>query len=158
MADARTFPAITIWQPWASLIAAGAKPYEFRRWAAPSAYVGRRIAIHAGARPAKNVEILDLQQQIQRGEPGAALVPGLALDVLDRAGPRSMPHSAVLCIATLGRPRKATALFAGPDSDRIDHHVWAWPLTDIVVLEPYQPATGAQGFWTWTPPPGCEAA
>src|SRR5690348_14114849 len=24
--------ALTIWQPWASLIMMGAKPYEFRRW------------------------------------------------------------------------------------------------------------------------------
>ena len=26
---------------------------------------------------------------------------------------------------------------------------WAWPLTDIVPLEPFQPAKGAQGFWDW---------
>ena len=25
-----TLPALTIWQPWASLIMAGCKPYEFR--------------------------------------------------------------------------------------------------------------------------------
>lgn len=46
-----SLPALTIWQPWASLIVADAKPWEFRGWAAPKAYRGKRIAIHAGARP-----------------------------------------------------------------------------------------------------------
>lgn len=42
--------ALTVWQPWATLIAIGAKPFEFRGWAAPKAYQGQRIAIHAGSR------------------------------------------------------------------------------------------------------------
>lgn len=41
-------PAITIYQPWASLIACGAKKYETRSWA--TKYRGR-IAIHAAAKP-----------------------------------------------------------------------------------------------------------
>ena len=28
--------ALTIWQPWASLIIIGAKPFEWRRWRAPA--------------------------------------------------------------------------------------------------------------------------
>ncbi len=36
--------AITIWQPWASLLACGAKQYETRSWA--TSYRGP-IAIHA---------------------------------------------------------------------------------------------------------------
>ena len=39
--------ALTIWQPWASLIAGGAKQYETRSWA--TQYRGP-IAIHAAAR------------------------------------------------------------------------------------------------------------
>ena len=45
--------ALTIWQPWASLIAMGAKPYEFRGWKPPKSLIGQRLAIHAGARPVK---------------------------------------------------------------------------------------------------------
>jgi hypothetical protein len=46
--------ARTIWQPWASLIMIGAKPYEFRG-RSYLAYIdhplpGERIGIHAGAR------------------------------------------------------------------------------------------------------------
>ena len=39
--------AISLWQPWASLIAAGAKPYETRSWAPPRELIGQPIAIHA---------------------------------------------------------------------------------------------------------------
>lgn len=39
--------AITIWQPWASLLIAGIKPVENRTWK-PSLNIGDRVAIHAG--------------------------------------------------------------------------------------------------------------
>lgn len=39
--------AISLWQPWASLIACGAKPYETRDWAPPASLIGQPIAIHA---------------------------------------------------------------------------------------------------------------
>jgi hypothetical protein len=43
--------ALTLWQPWASLIAIGAKLVETRSWAPPSWLVGERIAIHAAQTP-----------------------------------------------------------------------------------------------------------
>jgi hypothetical protein len=39
--------AISLWQPWASLIACGAKPYETRSWAPPRHLIGTTIAVHA---------------------------------------------------------------------------------------------------------------
>jgi activating signal cointegrator 1 len=39
--------AISLWQPWASLIACGAKPFETRSWAPPRDLIGQPIAIHA---------------------------------------------------------------------------------------------------------------
>jgi len=39
--------AISLWQPWASLIAAGLKPYETRDWFPPAKLIGQKIAIHA---------------------------------------------------------------------------------------------------------------
>lgn len=44
--------AISLWQPWASLIACGAKPFETRHWAPPRDLIGQTIAIHA----AKKIE------------------------------------------------------------------------------------------------------
>lgn len=42
--------ALTLWQPWASLVAGGVKTIETRSWPAPSAAVGQRLAIHAAVR------------------------------------------------------------------------------------------------------------
>lgn len=42
--------ALSLWQPWASLIAVGAKRVETRAWPAPDWLIGQRIAIHAAKR------------------------------------------------------------------------------------------------------------
>lgn len=42
--------ALTLWQPWASLVAEGIKTIETRSWRAPAALIGERIAIHAAAK------------------------------------------------------------------------------------------------------------
>ena len=49
--------ALTIWQPWATLIMIGAKPHEFRGYPAPRFVRNQRIVIHAGARPVKPAEV-----------------------------------------------------------------------------------------------------
>jgi hypothetical protein len=47
-------PAISLWQPWASLIFTGDKKHETRAFRFPAKYAGRRVAIHAAkALPAK---------------------------------------------------------------------------------------------------------
>jgi hypothetical protein len=68
-----------------------------------------------------------------------------------------LPRASVLCLATLGRPIHGEELLAAlgedcNDSDRAEHANFGWPLTDITVLEPFQPATGHRGFWNWTMP------
>ena len=42
--------AMTIRQPWASLVVLGVKRVETRSWRAPAALIGQRIAIHASAK------------------------------------------------------------------------------------------------------------
>ncbi|MFC3693074.1 hypothetical protein [Chenggangzhangella methanolivorans] len=151
-------PALTVWQPWASLIAIGAKPYEFRGWRAPRAYQGRRIAIHAAARPVRIAEVVEMIEDLTSDRAWTTCLDAkLALPVLERVyrDPKILPLSAVVCTAMLGVPRHGddiAAEFGGPvnDSDRHDHAHWGWPLTDVFVLEPPAPARGAQGFWTWT--------
>lgn len=152
--------ALTIWQPWASLIIAGAKPYEFRRWSFAerrdtARLVGQRIAIHAGMRKVKHKEVVELLYRLrhQKGA-GTGLVVEKAVPVLERVltAPDCLPRGAVLGSAIFGRPRKAATIFRGDvaDSDRLDHSIWAWPLTEIERLEPPLPARGAQGFWNWS--------
>jgi hypothetical protein len=102
--------AITIYQPWATLILQGAKPYEFSGWKPPRPLIGQRIAIHAGARPIKRDEVTILQLQLRdpdQYEP--CLHAPLAVPVLDlaltnhKAG--ALPLSHILCTAILGEPK-----------------------------------------------------
>jgi hypothetical protein len=71
------------------------------------------------------------------------------------AAPKSLPLSSIVCLATLGEPIRNETLAAkmgiewANDSDREEHSNWGWPLTDIERLEPFVPARGAQGWWTW---------
>lgn len=50
-----SLPTLTLWQPWASLIAEGVKTIETRSWRAPDSLIGERIGVHAAAkRPEDN--------------------------------------------------------------------------------------------------------
>lgn len=146
--------ALTIWQPWASLIMAGVKPYEFRSWPAPKYVRGKRSAIHAGARPVRRTELQELILQLRSPEAYFTGLKPEALPLLEGwlQNPGRLPLSSILGTAVIGEPRRDAELlaeFGGPvmDSDRAEHHNWAWPLSDIEHLEPFHPAKGALGFW-----------
>lgn len=142
--------AITIWQPWATLIMAGVKPHEFRRWPAPQSLIGQRIVIHAGGRKVVQQEIRELRYRLHMERLETGLVPEPALALLARIAPGDYPLASGLGTVLLGQPIRATDLYKDVnDSDRIDHHVWAWPTSDPQPFEPYMPARGAQGFWEW---------
>lgn len=143
---------LTVWQPWATLIAEGAKPYEFRGWKPSASLIGRRIAIHAGARKVRDSEIIDLLWQLERGE--ACLHEEPALDVLCLAlvDPGVLTLSHVLCTAVLGEPMAGDAcarefgIDAGNDSDRADTFNWGWPMLQVERVLPPVPWRGRQGF------------
>ena len=151
--------AITIWQPWASLIADGRKLYETRAYAPPGALIGQRIAIHAGR---------------HRSGANAILARNWGMD--------DLPLGAVVCTARLvaahltisqpGHPgmsmvyvsrSKGLAVAADPDwqadysgipTDPYGDYAagrWAWRMLDVQVLDPPVPARGRQGWWEWTP-------
>jgi hypothetical protein len=147
--------ALTVWQPWASLIMIGAKPYEFRRWdyrIRDRSLMGQRIVIHAGARPVKPNEVDDI---FARLADKISSLDDSAMPLLCRLRNSHkcrgvVELSAGLGTAILGRPLKVDKLFNSPaDSDRIDHHMWAWPLSDIRPFDAPIPMRGMQGFWTW---------
>ena len=156
--DDGTLGALTVWQPWASLIVYRVKPYEFRSRRPPAGRVGRRIAIHAGARPVRPAEVRDLVDRLA-GEDAwtTGLLPD-ALDFLKRAldAPGLLPLSAVLGTAVLGQGVAANEIAPGlarlNDSDRQDHSMFGWPLSDVERFDEPVPARGAQGFWPWRRP------
>ncbi len=152
----RILKALTVWQPWASLIIAEVKPYEFRGWQAPRAMQGREIAIHAGARPVRRGEIADIITRLKSADAWTTGLRTAALPLLERwyANPSILPLSSILGTATLGAPRRAYDIVGElggyvNDSDRHAHSNWAWPLTGIRPMAPIVPAKGMQGFWEW---------
>jgi len=159
--------AFTVWQPWASLIIAGAKPYEFRGWRAPRSLIGQRIVIHAAARKIDFEELTvlfnvlalrDKSAQIARAAAETCLFPTLAIPVLNRALGRELPMAAGIGTAVLGEPRLGTKIaeeFGVPranDSDRDEHANWGWPMLDFEPWPEPIPMRGAQGFWNWPTP------
>ena len=153
-----TYKALTVWQPWASLIIEGAKPHEFRRWPAPSSMVGQRVVIHAGARKAKFDEIAEMLNRLGSEEDGTALTADKArpLLALYATGLREgctagaqLPHGCGIGSAILGKPIRCTDLY--PGDERVDEDMWAWPFTDPKPFREPISCKGAQGFWNWNP-------
>ncbi len=148
--------ALTVWQPWASLIAEGCKPFEFRGYAPPVSIIGTRIAIHAGKRAARKAEIAELLLALKNDPvPPGFMDRDSSIALLERviAAPASLPHSAILCTVILGDPKPPHAVAAmANDSNRNGHFNWAWPMLSPERLTPPQPASGLQGFWTWDGP------
>lgn len=148
--------AITIWQPWASLIIAGAKPFEWRPWAAPSWLIGERIVIHAGARKVKLDEVEDILDRLDDPDRAGALIADKARELLQpvMAGAVRLPTGAALGTAILGRPRRGTELLAegvitASPFEQIREDIWGWPLSDIEAWPEPPMVGGAQGFWIY---------
>jgi hypothetical protein len=144
--------ALTIWQPWAALIMAGAKPWEWRGWRLPRHMIGQRIVIHAGTRKVRPAEIRDILWQIDQGD--SSLAAEIAKPILLNTPPNGYLLGCGLGTAVLGTPIAALDwaaehLAPGWDSDRIDHHQWAWPLADIESFPAPMPTRGFQCFWNW---------
>lgn len=150
--------ALTIWQPWASLIVAGAKPFEFRSWQPHPRYHGQRIALHASTHLISATEARGLLTRLC--SPNAwmtCLKPDIAIPVLERfVGDRtSLPRGAIVGTAVLSAAidgwDAAGAMRGTPinDSERVEHSNFAWPLSDIRAQRPIVPMRGQQGFWWW---------
>ena len=143
--DQLIIKAISLHQPWASLIAALAKTIETRRWAPPYGIVGTQIAIHA----AQQLVQLPNKTHRQHNE-----------YVAHALGPNwhdSAPRGAVVAIATLQSAEQVDEFTKLPDNPELlfgDYSVgrWMWKLDDIVPLTTTYPCRGRQSFWNWPVP------
>ena len=101
--------AISLWQPWASLIACGAKPFETRHWVPPRELIGQRIAIHAAKKCGP--ENRGFAEDIMYGqhEDGgfdlaerlSATMEGIPDDLMGSFGMALMPVGCLVCTAIL---------------------------------------------------------
>lgn len=152
--------AITIWQPWASLLACGAKKYETRSWS--TNYRGP-IAIHASKKPV----LPWFQQEVDRGV-RLRIIEILAkyrLGVL-----RQLPLGDVIATAELvachkmqidpkthrvalydNQGHQSSVSICSPELILGDWTSgrYAWEFTNMTMLPEPIPAKGMQGLWNW---------
>lgn len=132
----RTFPAITLWQPWVSLVFAGVKRHETRGFPIPAKYAGGWIALHAALR-------------------GPNLSPGLFRVCYDTFGERGrdLPCGVVVGLARFGPCRPVEEAEPYDARDRLcgdwRSGRWAWPVLETIRVEqPSPPVRGRQGWFS----------
>lgn len=129
--------ALTVRQPWATLIALGAKRIETRSWS--TRYRGP-LAIHSSASFTRNMKKLCAHPPIRE-----ALGPFI--------GPEQLTLGAVIAVVEL----VDCTLITGPESepDEPESHFgiyepgrYAWRLANVQRIGPF-PARGWLGMWDW---------
>lgn len=147
-------PAISLWQPWATLMARGFKKIETRSWPAPRTLaLPCVVAIHAtrgGLSPADYEDVC--------GEPFYAE----ALAALGLA-PADLPRGCVVALGLLTACH-TTAYFR--DNDLLTEQEMAfgdyragrfgWVFGRVRRFGEPVPAKGLQGIWQWDAPPACD--
>jgi len=132
--------AISLWQPWACLVAFGAKGYETRSWPAPESLIGQRIAIHAAKRWTPALRRLSQTP--------------LFAKYLDEAVHGPMVFGGIVAVATLiecVRVEHVIDYIAGTAEEVFgdySHGRWAWSLSCVESFGPYLPCVGRQGIFT----------
>ena len=133
-------PAISLWQPWASLIFTGRKRHETRDWRLPRSYDrGCKVILHAAKTRSGYRDTHDALDRICREEFGvsydAALPLGCALGFVWLDG----------CLATNGRETAAT-----DDDFECGNFMpgrFAWRITKFEAFATPVQMRGRQGFW-----------
>ena len=127
--------ALTLCQPWATLIAQADKRYENRVWTPPAGLIKRRIAIHAGKKLLTSSIAGFLMQRY-----------GLDADTL--------PMGAVVCTAvvtgwvdTRNVLRVHGAVPVGWEDDPWFAGPVGWHLADVRTLREPIPCRGARSLW-----------
>lgn len=138
----RTEPikAITLWQPWATLIALGAKQFETRSWAIT--YRGP-LVIHASKR--LTVE----ETRYCRMEPFRSILAAGGYYY-----PTQLPTGKALCVVdVVGCLTSVEAFLIISDQERAFGNYqpdrFAWKLASVRRFAKPVPIQGMQGLWTW---------
>ncbi len=137
--------ALSLWQPYASLIAAGVKKVETRGW--QTDWRGP-LAIHAAK---KRISILTMHGWAIPGLDGGQMHPILL--ALHNAGQLPLPFGAIVCTVRLLDCVLITPdnIPDSPERECGDYTPgrFAWLFTDLSVLEKPVPINGMMGLWEW---------
>ena len=145
----RKMPAITLHQPYASLIVGGTKLYETRIWAPRKKYIGERIAIHAGkARTRAQLDDIEIKYGFRKALPFGAV---LGEATLENAAEIIGKDDGYGGVAVEWLVKGSDPFIPIGDTGHGDFSIgrWAWKLVDVEAYQPPVPARGRQGFWMW---------
>lgn len=138
--------ALSIWQPWATLIMTGHKRIETRGWPAPYAIRGERIAI-------ASTKAIRGEQRVACSAPAFQehfVITGLL-------GLGNLPMGSVLGTVRVEGCREIDSdLMQSLDPCEEAFGIYgpgrfAWFLTDPRPLDRPVPVKGGQGLWNWHP-------
>lgn len=142
--------AITLWQPWASLLVAGEKKVETRSWRFPYK-MPIVLAIHAAKKWDNYLAELAWSQPFHSALQRCGLLNGRG----------SIPRGAIVGIVQLtscrptddfGQTVSTTEMaFGDYTAGR-----WAWLCSEFFQLPEPIPCRGRQGVFDWEPPEGLE--
>lgn len=166
--------ALSLWQPFPTVIATGHKTSETRSWPAPASLIGERLGVHAAKRalpaedwPARLVDVvanaLGLEDLLACDEPAAALLSELVYGAMMatvtvtacrqvvahdriRGGSRGQVELPV-AVLDAGGGARTSVLIDGLGDYSIGR--WVWQFGGREALDPPVPVRGAQGLWEW---------
>lgn len=136
----KSFPAITVYQPWASLIAYGFKEFETRSWQPPKQYIGQIMMIHAGKQWGNEEKRWWKAYMQMFPETKVIPVPPLGCIVAACRLVEVVPSE--LLVASISRRERNVGNF---DTGR-----YGWRFEVVKRAEPPVAASGKQGIWMWT--------
>jgi hypothetical protein len=129
--------ALSLWQPWASLVALGHKRIETRHW--PTSHRGT-LAIHAAMRWDDETDAVFEAANLILAAAGR---PKLA---------HPLPRGAIVAVCRLVGCEQSHGPGRWPTLERafgdLSEGRWAWRLADVRALDPPVPCRGMQGLWT----------
>lgn len=166
--------ALTIYQPWASLIIGGFKAFEFRPWMPPAMLIGEDVVIHAGKKELEPSTVAALRRLVAspnwwktgiRSVRGPGHVPGqsaalnwldlVLLELNEKPHGLRLPTGVGLGTVRFGDPTKSNVIIAGRVGAQIScgtepvNANYAWPVTRVTRWPDPVPMKGAQRFWEW---------
>ena len=126
--------AITIKQPWASLIVSGLKDIENRTWSCPKKYLGQRVLIHSAKASAKE---------------GWSALNGMQIKKVSKHKDKlygdneDLPKGAIIVsVEIVDCVQNHPSLWA-------ENGVWNWVLANPILFPEPIPAKGKLSFWEY---------
>jgi hypothetical protein len=125
--------AITIKQPWASLIVHGIKDIENRTWPCPDKYIGQRVLIHASLK-------LDREPYMIFNDVQADAIDNCIMDV---CGYYKQTGAIIGSVEIVGCSINHPSIWA-------EKGCWNWVLKNAVLFDkPIENVKGKLGFWEY---------